>query len=103
MILSYIARYSLLLQWATTAIVMPDASAAHLRRLGLSSSPEGPVRIWMMVPVNSDGCCAFDDVTESCPDDIYADQPKCHFFQGDCESDMCNGRWVSAITTPSPP
>ena len=95
MILSSVDRYSLLLQLATTAIVMPDTSAAHLRRLSISSSPEGPVHVWMAVPVKSDGCCVFDDDTESCPDDIYAVQPKCHYFQEDCET-MCNGRWISA-------
>ena len=102
MILSTIARYSLLLQFATTAIVMPSASGAHLRRLGVSSSPDA-VHVWMTVPVKMDGCCAFDDAADSCPDDINADEPKCHYFQEDCET-ICNGngRWISTDATPSP-
>ena len=99
MILTAIARYSLLLQLATTATFMPAASGAHLRRLSFSSSPEGPVHVWLAVPVKTDGCCVFDDAADSCPDDIYADEPKCHYFQEDCET-MCNGRWISADATP---
>ena len=76
-------------------IALPAASGVHLRRLSVSSSPEGPVHVWMAVPVKMEGWCLFDDAADSCPDDIYADEPKCHYFQEDCET-MCNVWWISA-------
>ena len=67
MILSIIARYCLILQLATTGIlVVPAASGVHLRRLSVSSSPEGPVHVWMAAPVK-----------------MVVDEPKCHYFQED--------------------